>query len=84
MLKSNEPKDKGHMGRKSDDKWTVPLCEPCHMQGIHTIGSKMEPLYFLQQGIKVESLARDLYEVKTVDEMRLVLLDHVGDTLDAT
>ena len=71
------------MGRKSLDRWVVPLCEVCHMQGVHAIGSKMEPLWFLQRGIKVERLAEELYECNTSDEMKLLLLNHTGNQ-DAT
>lgn len=67
------------MGRKSLDRWVVPLCEKCHLSGVHVIGSKMEPLWFFNNGVHAENLAKELHSLETVDEMKLALLNHIGD-----
>lgn len=36
---SDGPEKQGAMGKKPDDRWTVPLCHGCHMQQ-HQVGEK--------------------------------------------
>ena len=65
------------MGRKSHDKYCVPLCRPCH-EDVHMVGSKEEPKWFRDEGIEAEELALELWD-NTPDAaaMKKVLLRYM-------
>jgi hypothetical protein len=65
------------MGKKSHDKWVVPLCRPCH-NNVHLVGSKEEPQWFEEHGINAEELAKDLWaETPNRDRMIRILLRYL-------
>lgn len=46
------------MGKKSDDRWVVPLCRPCH-HDVHLHGTKKETEFF---EFDPHALAQDLWD----------------------
>lgn len=64
------------MGKKSDDRWVVPLCRSCH-NGVHTVGSKHELEWFLKLGIDSERLASELWTAGTLELMKAVVIEYM-------
>lgn len=49
-------------GMRSSDKWAVPMCNECHINGVERHGSKKEDWWFRGKGIEdTQSLAAALY-----------------------
>ena len=62
------------MGRKSHDKYCVPLCRDCHNE-VHLVGTKEEPEWFASRGINAEELALELWDNRdNIEAMKTVLL----------
>lgn len=65
------------MGKKSDDKWALPMCHDCHINGVERHGSRREVSWFQHNGIDPLTLASSLYGVKhSLEAMHGVLLAH--------
>ena len=61
------------MGKKSDDKWVVPLCRPCH-NDVHQYGTKEELKFFEEIGCPY-SLAQQLWEeTGDVQKMKMIVI----------
>ena len=48
-------------GMRSTDKWGVPLCHDCHINGVEKVGSRKEINWFQTRGIDCLSLATALW-----------------------
>lgn len=65
------------MGKRSDDKWGVPMCHEHHVNGVERVGSKNEVAWFRKRGIDCLSLAAAMYARRhSVEEMGKVLEAH--------
>jgi len=63
-LKQTGERERG-MGRRSSDRWAVPLCPDCHRLGpdaVEDAGSKNEVIWFAQHGVNGKALAETLWE----------------------
>jgi hypothetical protein len=48
-------------GKKSANRWAVPLCYECHINGVERAGSREEAAWFRKRGILCLDLAAALY-----------------------
>lgn len=65
------------MGMKVDDKWTVPMCHDCHINGVERKGSRNEIGWFQRRGIDPLTLASALWANRhSLDAMAEVLKAH--------
>lgn len=64
-------------GKKSSDRWCVPLCHEHHINGVERVGSRREIGWFKDHGIDALTLADALYFNKhSLEKMRDVLMTH--------
>src|SRR5512144_1973932 len=49
------------IGKKSSNRWAVPLCYECHINGVERVGSREEAAWFRERGILCLDLAAALY-----------------------
>ncbi len=62
------------IGRKSSNRWTLPLCYECHIHGVERVGSREEAAWFRDRGILCLDLAAALYaNSHSLEAMRKVL-----------
>ena len=65
------------IGKKSSNRWAVPLCSECHMNGVERVGSRQEAAWFRERGILCLDLAAALYaNAHSLDAMISVLNVH--------
>ncbi len=65
------------IGRKSSNRWALPLCYECHINGVERVGSRQEAAWFLTRGILCLDLAAALYaNAHSLDAMMNVLNIH--------
>jgi hypothetical protein len=65
------------IGKKSSNKWAVPLCHECHINGVERIGSRQEAAWFRERGILCLDLAAALYaNSHSLDAMLNVVRTH--------
>ncbi|MGB7913897.1 MAG: hypothetical protein WCF79_01140 [Rhodomicrobium sp.] len=65
------------IGKKSSNKWAVPLCHECHINGVERVGSRQEPAWFRERGILCLDLAAALYaNSHSLEAMLNVLRTH--------
>ncbi len=68
--------DRG-MGMRSSDKFAIPMCADCHLNGIERAGSKNEWTWFKSRGVNPLDLAAGLWAVTgNLEAMRAVMLAH--------
>lgn len=66
-------------GAKPANRWTVPLCNECHIYGVERVGSRQEAAWFRERGILCLDLAVALHANSySVDAMLSVLKTHRG------
>ena len=67
-------------GMRSTDKWAVPLCHECHINGVERVGSRNETSWFEERGIDPLELARGLWSNKQdIAAMLKVLITHKSE-----
>ena len=49
------------IGKKSSNKWAIPLCYECHINGVERVGSRREAAWFRERGILCLDLAAALF-----------------------
>ena len=65
------------MAMKSEDRWTIPLCNDHHINGIERAGSKNEVQWFVVRGVDCLTLAANLWARRhSLEEMGKVLEAH--------
>lgn len=65
------------MGMKSEDRWTVPLCNYHHHQGVEKAGTKNEASWFQKRRIDPLTLASSLWANRhDISAMHAVLTAH--------
>jgi hypothetical protein len=65
------------IGKKSSNRWAVPLCFECHMNGVERVRSRQEAAWFRERGILCLDLAAALYaNAHSLDAMISVLNVH--------
>ena len=65
------------IGRKSSNRWAVPLCYECHIHGVERVGSRQEAAWFRERGILCLDLAAALFaNSHSVDAMLNILKIH--------
>jgi len=65
------------IGKKSSNKWVVPLCHECHIHGVERVGSRQEVAWFRERGILCLDLAAALHaNSHSLDAMMNVLTIH--------
>ena len=65
------------IGRKSSNRWAVPLCYECHIHGVERVGSRQEAAWFRERGILCLDLAAALYaNSHSLKAMMKVLATH--------
>jgi hypothetical protein len=63
--------------KKSSNKWAVPLCYECHINGVERIGSRQEAAWFRERGILCLDLAAAIYaNSHSLEAMLNVLRTH--------
>ena len=72
------------IGRKSPNRWAVPLCYECHINGVERVGSRQEAAWFRERGVLCLDLAAGLYaNSHSLDAMMNVLKTHREKAADA-
>lgn len=67
------------IGKRTDDKWAIPLCHDHHINGVERVGSRKEVQWFSKYGINPIELAQGLYASRhSVEAMYRVLEAHRG------
>jgi hypothetical protein len=65
------------MGMTAPDKFTVPMDEDCHLNGIERAGSKNEYRWFMERGVNPLDLAAGLWAVTgNLESMLAVMAAH--------
>ena len=65
------------MGMRSPDRFAVPMCETCHLDGVERAGSKNELAWFLKRGIEVLDLAAALWSASgDLPKMIKIVVEH--------
>lgn len=65
------------VGRKSSNRWAIPLCYECHINGVERVGSRQEAAWFRERGILCLDLAAALFaNSHSLAAMRKVLRAH--------
>ena len=61
------------VGMRSTDKWGVPLCHECHINGVEKVGSRKEVRWFQDRGIDCLVFASALwangYDLKAMEKV---------------
>lgn len=64
-------------GMKSPDKFGVPMCPECHLQGVERAGSKNELAWFSKRGIEALELAAALWNATgDLPKMVRIVIEH--------
>jgi hypothetical protein len=72
------------IGKKSSNKWAIPLCYECHINGVERVGSRHEAAWFRERGILCLDLAAALYaNSHSLETMMNVLKTHREKSVDA-
>lgn len=65
------------VGKKSGNRWCVPMCHECHLYGVEKVGSRKEVTWFLERGISPLDLAAALFASNhSLEAMQKVLNEH--------
>ena len=65
------------IGKKSSNRWAVPLCNDCHIYGVERVGSTKEAAWFRERGILCLDLAAALHaNSHSLEAMLNVLRTH--------
>lgn len=77
-LKDTPDKERG-MGLKSSDKWAVPQCNDCHINGVERVGARNELAWFKARGVDALSLAQALWHsTEDLAKMVKIVIEHHG------
>jgi hypothetical protein len=72
------------IGKKSSNRWAVPLCSECHINGVERVGSRQEAAWFRERGILCLDLAAALHaNSHSLDAMMNVLKMHCEKATEA-
>lgn len=73
-LKSAAPRG---VGQKVPNRWTLPLCNECHIFGIEKVGSAKEAAWFRDRGILCLDLAAALFaNSHSLEAMEKIVREH--------
>lgn len=65
------------MGMRSPDRFAVPMCPECHLQGVERAGSKNEIAWFRKRGIEALDLAVALWTATgSLPQMTKIVIEH--------
>lgn len=65
------------MGMRSPDRFAVPMCPECHLQGVERAGSKNEIAWFRKRGIEAIDLAAALWTATgSLPQMTKIVIEH--------
>lgn len=71
------------MGMKSPDRYGVPMCHDCHINGVERIGSKNELAWFSKRGIEALDLANALWQATgDLPKMTRIVIAHKSARMD--
>ncbi|MFM7010620.1 MAG: hypothetical protein ACKO0Z_15045 [Betaproteobacteria bacterium] len=77
-IKDTPDKERG-MGLKSSDKWAVPQCNDCHINGVERVGTRNELAWFKTRGVDALSLASALWHsTGDIPKMTRIVIEHHG------
>ena len=72
------------IGKKSSNRWAIPLCYECHINGVERLGSRQEAAWFRERGILCLDLAAALYaNSHSFEAMMNVLKTHREKSAEA-
>ena len=71
------------IGKKSSNRWAIPLCNECHINGVERVGSLQEAAWFRERGILCLDLTAALYaNSHSLEAMMNVLKRHRENSED--